>query len=163
MRSWSTFKASNKWESIPNKPTILTDNQISWDEVINKPSIFPPAYLEDDRININLGTNVNSYSLPSAIEIPSENLYGGFYDFHSGILLGCGDHNGWGTQNFKIYIASNWGTYNSNPCLSVGNYSLVHSGTITASGFIGENIPDNPIPLAPGSFWRDTGGYLRIV
>jgi hypothetical protein len=34
MRSWSTFKQPNSWNSLQNKPAILSDNQISWDEIV---------------------------------------------------------------------------------------------------------------------------------
>jgi hypothetical protein len=40
-RSWSTFKPKNSWNSLQNKPAILSDNQISWNEIINKPTTFP--------------------------------------------------------------------------------------------------------------------------
>lgn len=37
-RSWTTFVKKNSWNSLQNKPAILSDNQISFSEIINKPT-----------------------------------------------------------------------------------------------------------------------------
>lgn len=37
-RSWTTFIKKNSWNSLQNKPTILSDDQISFSEIINKPT-----------------------------------------------------------------------------------------------------------------------------
>jgi hypothetical protein len=42
MRSWTTFKtansnSNNSWDNLQNKPAILSDNQINWNEIEDKP------------------------------------------------------------------------------------------------------------------------------
>lgn len=37
-RSWTTFVKKNSWNSLQNKPAILSDDQISFSEIINKPT-----------------------------------------------------------------------------------------------------------------------------
>ncbi|HBK22863.1 MAG TPA: hypothetical protein DDZ60_10285 [Planktothrix sp. UBA10369] len=40
MRSWTTFRQTqspNSWDNLQNKPAILSDNQISWNEITNIP------------------------------------------------------------------------------------------------------------------------------
>jgi len=37
-RSWTTFVKKNSWNSLQDKPAILSDAQISFSEIINKPT-----------------------------------------------------------------------------------------------------------------------------
>lgn len=152
------------WDNLNNKPAILSDNQIAWSEVQNKPNIFPPAIqLESGKINVSLGNNQNTLLSPSAIEIPSDNTYGGFYDLHSGVRLTCGDHWGWTSQKFKVYIASNWDEYNSPPCLIASNSTLEIPGIFRGENVQAVAIPNNPSGLSTGTFYRDSNGFVKVV
>lgn len=90
--------------------------------------------------NISLGNNLNSEYGQSSIEIPTNTLYGGGYQHHTGIKLVCGEMSEWGTAKFKIHVSNNWGTYNPIPCFSVGDVGGTFLGSVKATSFsVGNN------------------------
>ena len=90
--------------------------------------------------NISLGNNLNSEYGQSSIEIPTNTLYGGINQHHTGVKLVCGEMGGWGTAKFKIYISNYWSTYNPIACFSVGDDGGTFLGSAKATSFfVGAN------------------------
>lgn len=149
----------SSWGNLQNKPAILSDNQISWDEVFNNPL----RSLNGGLINLSLGSAFNSAFLPSAIEIPTHPDYDGGYPYHTGVALACGGMSAWGDAKLKIYVSNSWGQYMETPCLNVGNYVLESSGTIKGVNFQATNLTTAPDGLSTGTFYRDANGFVKVV
>lgn len=157
------------WGRIPAKPAILTDNQISWDEIqgdllLNSIAIGgnPAQQTHISSGRMGFGSEFNLNFSPTAIEIPTNNIYGGYHDNHTGARLCVGDMWGWGSAAFKIYISSNWGEYNTIPCLSAGNQMLEIPGYFKGTG-IEINLPTSLNGLPSGRFYRDSNGFVKVV
>jgi hypothetical protein len=223
------------WNSLVNKPSILSDNQISWDEIQNKPTTLTgygitngqplgneltalqslsdtPGFLKKtgngtysidvsnylslaggtitgdlvstsatvstspttgairgaslgitgaifaggnigaasfslandnfsisnttgNRTNLTLGNVENSQYGASSIEIPTNTVYGGAFDNHTGIRLTSGGHVGWGTAQFQVSIGSYWKQYSAVPCFTAGNGQATVSNGMTGGAF----------------------------
>lgn len=90
--------------------------------------------------NISLGNNLTSEYGQSSIEIPTNILYGGNSQHHTGVRLACGEMGGWGTARLKIYVSNDWTTYNPIACFSVGDAGGVFTGSSKATSFfVGNN------------------------
>ena len=92
--------------------------------------------------NISLGNSANSDYGASSIEIPTNTLYGGAFSHHTGVKLVCGEMEmvGWGTAKFKIHTSTDWTTYNTTPCFSVGDAGGTFLGSVKATSFfVGTN------------------------
>ena len=74
-----------------------------------------------NRTNLTLGNVNNSEYGASSIEIPTNTVYGGGFDHHTGIRLTSGGHVGWGTAQFQVSIGSDWKQYSAVPCFTAGN------------------------------------------
>ncbi|MFM6396909.1 hypothetical protein, partial [Planktothrix sp.] len=115
-------KTGNGTYEIDNNSYLkLTGGSISGDLNVNGGITvggnFSISYINSFS-NISLGNNVNSEYGQSSIEIPTNTLYGGLQQHHTGIKLACGEMIGWGTAKFKIFVSNDWGKYNPIPCFS---------------------------------------------
>lgn len=188
------------WNSLINKPSILSDDQISWDEIQDKPttltgygitnalaltggtitgdlvstsatvstspttgairgasmgisgaifaggninassySLGPnfsiKAVTGSSYANVSLGNAASSEYGASSIEIPTNTLYGGVFDHHTGIRLTSGEHAGWGTAQFQVSVGSNWKQYSAVPCFTAANGQATVSNGMTGGAF----------------------------
>lgn len=119
MKYWGRTPTQN-WGEIQNKPTILQDNKIHWNEIEG----IPP------RINF-LATNIPGNWQPWVLS-----------DFYS--------------QRIEWLPL----TSSPNPWTMVQRGAI---GEIHATSFTGTGIPTEPNGLALGRFYRDSGGFLKIV
>jgi hypothetical protein len=88
-----------------------------------------------NRTNLTLGSVANSQYGASSIEIPTNTVYGGAFDNHTGIRLTSGGHVGWGTAQFQVSIGSNWKQYSAVPCFTAGNGQATVSNGMTGGAF----------------------------
>jgi hypothetical protein len=74
-----------------------------------------------NRTNLTLGNAFSSEYGASSIEIPTNTLYGGVFDNHTGIRLTSGGLVGWGTAQFQVSVGSDWKQYSAVPCFAATN------------------------------------------
>lgn len=94
---------ANSWNTLTNKPAILSDNQISWDEIQNKPTI--EAIAEQDFTPVLTDSNNFIYALSSSIG--KYKKVGNVYCFFAALVATL-PTNGIGlkaTGNFTFYCS----------------------------------------------------------
>ncbi|MFM6357888.1 MAG: hypothetical protein ACKPH7_27665 [Planktothrix sp.] len=137
-------KTGNGTYEIDNNSYLkLTGGSISGDLNVNGGITvgenFSISYINNFS-NISLGNNFNSEYGQSSIEIPTNTLYGGIHQHHTGIKLVCGEMIGWRTAKFKIYVSNDWRKYNPIPCFSVTDAGGTFLGSVKATSFsVGNN------------------------
>lgn len=144
MRSWSTFSRKNSWNSLQDKPAILVDNKIDWEEIQNKPfnnpEIIPGTNSGDKGIVIK---DFDDYGNPSI-------------QFNRG-------KSGY-TQTPFIYIDWAWQDdkdYDIRLAMDRNYFVLDFSNGNHKLALIG--LPNQATGLVAGCLWRDANGFLKIV
>jgi hypothetical protein len=69
-----------------------------------------------------------------AIELLTENAFGGVHDRHTGIRMFAYDMDGWGTAKLGIQVGNGWGTYDSTPAMVIGNDKVQIRGELNVNG-----------------------------
>lgn len=152
MRSWTTFKRPLKWGGIIDKPSILADNQIDWEEVQNKPTVFPPD-LETYNGATSFGQAIGSLVTGTA----SGRLERGWLNGHYTIFL---DNNG-DSDSFAVVSRQNYSANSPNPDFLA--LRLFSHGYLQIGRGIIANLPTSSIGLPANYFYRDSNGFVKIV
>lgn len=154
------------WNNLANKPAVLSDNQISWDELINKPSSFAPS------------DHVHSTSLAGAL---SAETYGAGTTFGAAVVAlvpgSAGGRLERSTQNghYVIFLDSNdsgdsfaivsrlgsVGTAGNPPDFLA--LQVTRDGVVICKNRIISPLPVFSNNLQVGSFYRDTNNFVKIV
>jgi hypothetical protein len=65
-----------------------------------------------------------------ALELLTDNAFGGVHDAHTGIRMFAYDMEGWGTAKLGIQVSDDWGSYHSNPAMVVGQDLVSVNGNV---------------------------------
>jgi hypothetical protein len=167
MRSWSTFKQPNNWNSLQNKPTILADNLISWGEIQGKPTGKVQAVVSfgDGLESINFmadsgsGTNGSKAGISffsTFSNYPNDRFKRRSADIWSGF------DSIWGSE-FLAFGVGKSGIPNDLMRVTDEKMRLSWDGTLTASRIKLTSIPTDIIGLTTGTFYRDINGFVKVV
>ncbi len=111
---------------------------------------------------LGLGTNHDYFAKKGrAIELLTDNTFGGVHDAHTGIRMFAYGMHGWGTAKLGIQVSKDWRAYHSDPAMAIDQHGITFPGgsRVTGGGAFGINsAPGKNIITA----FRNENGHPKV-
>lgn len=133
------------WDSLQNKPAILSDNQISWSEIQNKPSTFPPA--SPAIFTGSASAPITLSALNPGIRFTETDATTNNKDWFLVVA----------SELFQIQARDENFNHINSPLV------IDRFGELRVSKIRANTLPTNFSGLASGSFYRDSNGFVKVV